>query len=60
MYKFAMTHAARPEVACLGKLYGHDAKEDDNYDPESELRGWKVHLRLFLLGVCTGEDVAGI
>ena len=46
MYKLAVTEATRKQVAGLRKLYGHDAKEDGKYDPESELQSWKVHPEL--------------
>lgn len=46
MYKLAVTEATRKQVAGLRELYGHDAKEDGKYDPESELRSWKVHAKL--------------
>ena len=46
MYKLALTETTRKHVAGLGKLYGHDAKEDGKYDPESELQSWKVHPKL--------------
>ena len=46
MYKLALTKATRKDVASPGKLYGHDAKEDGKYNPESELRSWKVHPKL--------------